>query len=126
MNRPTKAEVARTYNYLLNHHRGRANAGTRDAIRAVLGINARKFRQITHEINTSFDYPYIVSTSGKMYLVDDPADYAKHILQTSHAATSLSVKANMMAWKMSKLTQLSVEDLFRLECEDEDVANQHI
>ena len=31
-----------------------------------------------------------------------------------------------MAWKMSKLTQLSVEDLFRLECEDEDVANQHI
>lgn len=126
MSAPTKSEVTRVYNYLLNHHRGKAHAGTRDEIRTVLNINARKFRQITHEINTSFDYPFIVATSGKMYLVDDPTECVKHILQTSHAATSLSVKANMMAWKMSKLTQLSVEDLFRLECEDEDVANQHI
>lgn len=126
MNQLTKAEVTRTYNYLLNHHRGRANAGTRDAIRAVLGINARKFRQITHEINTSFDYPYIVSTSGKMYLVDDPTECVKHILQTMQTSRSLSIKARSMTQKMSKLSQLSVEDLFRLECEDEDVSNQHI
>lgn len=126
MNQLTKAEVTRTYNYLLNHHRGRANAGTRDAIRAVLGINARKFRQITHEINTSFDYPYIVSTSGKMYLVDDPTECVKHILQTMQTSRSLSIKARSMTQKMSKLSQLSVEDLFRLECEGEDVTNQHI
>ena len=118
MSAPTKSEVTRVYNYLLNHHRGKAHAGTRDEIRTVLGIDARKFRYITHEINTSTDYPFIVATSGKMYLVDDPTECVKHILQTSHAATSLSVKANMMAWKMSKLTQLSVEDLFRLECEE--------
>nr|DAG70130.1 MAG TPA: hypothetical protein [Caudoviricetes sp.] len=126
MNQLTKAEVARVYNYLLNHHRGKAHAGTRDEIRSALGIDARKFRYITHEINTSLDYPYIVATAGKMYLVDDPKECVKHILQTSHAATSLSVKASMMAWKLNKLNQLSVEDLFRLECEDEDVANQHI
>lgn len=123
MSAPTKSEVTRVYNYLLNHHRGKAHAGTRDEIRTVLGIDARKFRYITHEINTSTDYPFIVATSGKMYLVDDPTECVKHILQTSHAATSLSVKASMMA---RKLNQLSVEDLFRLECEDEDVANQHI
>ncbi len=126
MNQLTKAEVTRTYNYLLNHHRGRANAGTRDAIRVVLGINARKFRQITHEINTSPDYPFIVSTSGKMYLVDDPTECVKHILQTMQTSRSLSIKARSMTQKMSKLSQLSVEDLFRLECEDEDVSNQHI
>ena len=126
MSAPTKSEVTRVYNYLLNHHRGKAHAGTRDEIRTVLGIDARKFRYITHEINTSLDYPYIVATAGKMYLVDDPKECVKHILQTSHAATSLSVKASMMAWKLNKLNQLSVEDLFRLECEDEDVANQHI
>lgn len=126
MSAPTKSEVTRVYNYLLNHHRGKAHAGTRDEIRTVLGIDARKFRYITHEINTSLDYPYIVATAGKMYLVDDPKECVKHILQTSHAATSLSVKASMMAWKLNKLNQLSVEDLFRLECEDENVANQHI
>lgn len=126
MNQLTKAEVARVYNYLMNHHRGKAHAGTRDTIRAALGINARKFRQITREINTSLDYPYIVSTSGKMYLVDDPGEYTKHILQTIHSASSLSRKAAQMSCKLNKLTQLSVEDLFRLECEDEDVANQHI
>lgn len=126
MSAPTRSEVTRVYNYLLNHHRGKAHAGTRDEIRTVLGIDARKFRYITHEINTSTDYPFIVATSGKMYLVDDPKECVKHILQTSHAATSLSVKASMMAWKLNKLNQLSVEDLFQLECEDEDVANQHI
>ena len=126
MSATPKSEVTRVYNYLLNHHRGKAHAGTRDEIRTVLGIDARKFRYITHEINTSLDYPYIVATAGKMYLVDDPKECVKHILQTSHAATSLSVKASMMAWKLNKLNQLSVEDLFRLECEDENVANQHI
>lgn len=126
MSAPTKSEVTRVYNYLLNHHRGRANAGTRDEIRTVLGIDARKFRYITHEINTSTDYPFIVATSGKMYLVDDPTECVRHILQTSHAARSLMVKAQRMTRKMGNLSQLSVEDLFRLECEDEDVANQHI
>lgn len=126
MSAPTRSEVTRVYNYLLNHHRGRANAGTRDEIRTVLGIDARKFRYITHEINTSTDYPFIVATSGKMYLVDDPTECVRHILQTSHAARSLMVKAQRMTRKMGNLSQLSVEDLFRLECEDEDVANQHI
>ncbi len=126
MSAPTKSEVTRVYNYLLNHHRGKAHAGTRDEIRTVLGIDARKFRYITHEINTSTDYPFIVATSGKMYLVDDPTECVRHILQTSHAARSLMVKAQRMTRKMRNLSQLSVEDLFRLECEDEDVANQHI
>lgn len=126
MSAPTKSEVTRVYNYLLNHHRGKAHAGTRDEIRTVLGIDARKFRYITHEINTSTDYPFIVATSGKMYLVDDPTECVRHILQTSHAARSLMVKAQRMTRKMGNLSQLSVEDLFRLECEDEDVANQHI
>lgn len=126
MSAPTKSEVTRVYNYLLNHHRGKAHAGTRDEIRTILGIDARKFRYITHEINTSTDYPFIVATSGKMYLVDDPTECVRHILQTSHAARSLMVKAQRMTRKMGNLSQLSVEDLFRLECEDEDVANQHI
>lgn len=126
MSAPTKSEVTRVYNYLLNHHRGKAHAGTRDEIRTVLGIDARKFRYITHEINTSTDYPFIVATSGKMYLVDDPTECVRHILQTSQAARSLMVKAQRMTRKMRNLSQLSVEDLFRLECEDEDVANQHI
>lgn len=126
MSAPTKSEVTRVYNYLLNHHRGKAHAGTRDEIRTVLGIDARKFRCITHEINTSTDYPFIVATSGKMYLVDDPTECVRHILQTSQAARSLMVKAQRMTRKMRNLSQLSVEDLFRLECEDEDVANQHI
>jgi hypothetical protein len=126
MSAPTKSEVTRVYNYLLNHHRGKAHAGTRDEIRTVLGIDARKFRYITHEINTSTDYPFIVATSGKMYLVDDPTECVRHILQTSQAARSLMVKAQRMTRKMRNLSQLSVEDLFRLECEEEDVANQHI
>lgn len=126
MSAPTKSEVTRVYNYLLNHHRGKSHAGTRDEIRTVLGIDARKFRYITHEINTSTDYPFIVATSGKMYLVDDPTECVRHILQTSQAARSLMVKAQRMTRKMRNLSQLSVEDLFRLECEDEDVANQHI
>lgn len=126
MSAPTRSEVTRVYNYLLNHHRGKAHAGTRDEIRTVLGIDARKFRYITHEINTSTDYPFIVATSGKMYLVDDPTECVRHILQTSQAARSLMVKAQRMTRKMRNLSQLSVEDLFRLECEDEDVANQHI
>lgn len=118
MSAPTKSEVTRVYNYLLNHHRGKAHAGTRDEIRTVLGIDARKFRYITHEINTSTDYPFIVATSGKMYLVDDPTECVRHILQTSHAARSLMVKAQRMTRKMRNLSQLSVEDLFRLECEE--------
>lgn len=118
MSAPTKSEVTRVYNYLLNHHRGKAHAGTRDEIRTVLGIDARKFRYITHEINTSTDYPFIVATSGKMYLVDDPTECVRHILQTSHAARSLMVKAQRMTRKMGNLSQLSVEDLFRLECEE--------
>lgn len=126
MSAPTRSEVTRVYNYLLNHHKGKAHAGTRDEIRTVLGIDARKFRYITHEINTSTDYPFIVATSGKMYLVDDPTECVRHILQTSHAARSLIVKAQRMTRKMRNLSQLSVEDLFRLECEDEDAANQHI
>ena len=108
MSAPTKSEVTRVYNYLLNHHRGKAHAGTRDEIRTVLGIDARKFRYITHEINTSTDYPFIVATS----------ECVRHILQTSQAARSLMVKAQRMTRKMRNLSQLSVEDLFRLECEE--------
>lgn len=111
----TKQEVARVYNYLLNNHRGEAHAGGRDEIREALGIGARRFREITHMINTSPDYPFIVSVSGKIYIVDSGEESIRHIMATIRSGVSLLKKARAMAAKVDRQSQLAIGEFFELE-----------
>ena len=122
----TKAQVSRVYNYLWNHHKGRENGIHASDLRKTLGIQERDLRRITHEINGSPDYPCVVSTVGSIYICASPEESERHIRASIRAGISLIRKAKSMSGKLDKLSQLSVEDMFRLECEEEDVPNQHI
>lgn len=111
----TKQEVERVYNYLLNNHRGAARAGGRDEIRDALGIGARRFREITHMINTSPEYPLIVSVSGKIYIVDSGEESIRHIMAPIRSGVSLLKKARAMAAKVDRQSQLAITEFYELE-----------
>lgn len=101
--------VYRVYDYLKKNHLGKENGIKRTYLCMVLGINSRKLREITSEINASKELDKLVSTTHCCYICDTKEECEKSIRNTYRTAISLLLKAKNMERKVSLNNQIKMK-----------------
>ena len=101
--------VYRVYDYLKKNHLGKENGITRNFLCMDLGINKRKLREITSEINSSKELDKLVSTTHCCYICNTKEECEKSIRNTYRTAISMILKAKNMERKVSLNNQIKMK-----------------